>query len=323
MAPPSRRVEPRALLSVLAEVQPCALLLVMLNRSDRLAALGGSIESTEVMREIVRRLESVLRPNDLYSLPSHEELWISLGGRQGVAVAELAARRVREMLARPLPPSCTKPGGEKVWLHPAVGVVCQGEEGGLGSDELLSLADRACRSASTSMERIGIASIDAGHPVVGVEQRVSDIRAAIKANDLDVFFQPQVLISDRRCIGAEALIRWPSHLRGKVSPVEIVSVAESDGLMLPLTMFVLNNALRHLAAWRERGFDMAVSVNISAATLGDASFPMLIRQALDTWGIAAANLVLELTEQQIVTDEARALRFMQAIREMDVELALD
>jgi EAL domain-containing protein (putative c-di-GMP-specific phosphodiesterase class I) len=255
-------------------------------------------------------------------MASQDELWIALTDVPA-AVAELAARRIHAVLSQPYPrnPSCD--GGDNVRLHPCVGIAHAPVQSGDPGRNLLALAYDAARRAGETFGRILVATPSPAASQIEIHRRCAEIRSAIQTNDLDVFFQPQVRLADGRCIGAEALIRWPDWRSGSVTPVEIVSVAESDGLMLPLTMFVLNNSLRHLAEWRGRGFDMRVSVNLSARSLSDPSLPLLIRGALDTWDIDGSSLTLELTEHLIVSNEASALRFMQELRAMGIELALD
>ncbi len=305
-----------------AQDRRSTLLVVMLNRSDRLDALAQTPASRETMVEVVKRVESVLRPGDAYAIAGHDELWVALIGVPA-AVAELAARRIHSVLSQPYSRELRSGEGEEVRLHPCVGVAHPRAESGDPGRDLLALAYDAARRAGETFGRILVATPGPAASPVEIHRRSAEIRSAIESNDLDVFFQPQVRLADASCIAAEALIRWPAWRSGSVTPVEIVSVAESDGLMLPLTMFVLNNSLRHLAEWRGRGFDLRVSVNLSARSLSDPSLPLLIKRALDTWDIDGSRLTLELTEHLIVSNEASALRFMRELRAMGTELALD
>jgi EAL domain-containing protein (putative c-di-GMP-specific phosphodiesterase class I) len=102
-----------------------------------------------------------------------------------------------------------------------------------------------------------------------------------------------------------------------------VSVCEERGLMNQLTQFVLNTALRHVMTWSAQGVDLGVSVNMSNTTLADASYPALIANTLDTWGVDPTLLTLELTESAIVRNERSAIEFMHRIRDQGCRLALD
>jgi EAL domain-containing protein (putative c-di-GMP-specific phosphodiesterase class I)/GGDEF domain-containing protein len=302
---------------------PAALLVVRLNRSDRLDALSQSDRSREVMVEVVRRVEGVLRPCDIYAIASQDELWIALSGARISAIAELAARRLTEELARPLPPSCLNAFLEPVRLHPAVGVGAPCCGGDADTRRTLSLASTACQNACASDGRVAVIDARNNPPSAGRRANAVNVHRAIASNELEVVFQPQVQIANGLCVGSEALIRWPRLRAETVSPAEIVSVAEADGLVLHLTMFVLNNALRHLAIWRDLGHELTVSVNLSAISLSNHDLPALICRALDTWDVDGSQLTLELTENLIVDDEQSAHRFMHSIRDAGIGLALD
>jgi len=146
---------------------------------------------------------------------------------------------------------------------------------------------------------------------------------ALDENELDVHFQPQVELASNRCLSAEALIRWTRADGRSVDPALIASVCEERGMIGRLTQFVLNTSLRYQTFWKSRGVDIAVSLNLSAVTLSDTSFPDLVAQALDTWGVPGERLALELTESAIVQNEASAIGFMSRLKALGCKLAID
>ena len=150
-----------------------------------------------------------------------------------------------------------------------------------------------------------------------------DVARALADNEFAVHFQPQVELRSGRCCSAEALIRWRHPDGHMVSPEAIVALCEKRDLIMPLTRFTLNTALRHMSVWDTAGIDIAVAVNLSAATLSDPSLPMMVSQALDTWDIPARRLTLELTESALIRNQGIALGIMQQLHRLGCRLSID
>ena len=150
-----------------------------------------------------------------------------------------------------------------------------------------------------------------------------DLARALADNEFAVHFQPQVDLRSGRCCAAEALIRWRHPDGHMVNPETIVALCEKRDLIMPLTRFTLNTTLRHMSAWDAAGIDIAVAVNLSAATLSDPSLPMMVSQALDTWDIPASRLTLELTESALIRNQGIALGIMQQLHGLGCRLSID
>jgi len=298
------------------------LLLVSLHRSDRLAALAQANSAREVIAEVMRRVEGMLRSSDRYALASHEEIWVLLVDPPGESLAELAGRTLRGNLMRPIHGSDSG-AGSAVRLNPAVGGAWQPADSPTDAMNLLAAASEACREAEELESRVKIVTARSESEANHRRQLEQDLRDALFANQFDVHFQPQVSLATGRCTGAEALVRWTRPDGTRVNPGLIASICEARGLMTQLTLFVMNTTLRHLMAWNSQGIDARVSVNLSAITLADPAFPSLVGHALDTWSIAASRLTLELTETAVVRHEQSAMKFMKEIRERGCGLALD
>jgi EAL domain-containing protein (putative c-di-GMP-specific phosphodiesterase class I)/GGDEF domain-containing protein len=322
----SPRLTPAALVQTIDALtlagRRCVLLLVSLHRSDRLAALAQSRASREVIGEVMRRVEGMLRSSDRYALASHEELWVLLVDPPGESLAELAGRTLRANLSRPIHVSLGDTA-TPVRLQPAVGGAWQPVGGGTDAMTLIGAATDACRESEELESRVRIVTAQSSTEVNQRRQLEHELREALFANELDVHFQPQVSLETGRCTGAEALVRWTRRDGTRVNPGLIAAICEARGLMTQMTLFVMNTTLRHLMAWNSQGIDARVSVNLSAVTLADPAFPSLVGHALDTWSIAASRLTLELTETAVVRHEQSAMQFMKEIRERGCGLALD
>ena len=324
-ASPGRRLSPGALIERACRLErddeKTALLVVRLNRSDRLSALSQRAESRQVLLEIVRRVEAMMRARDHWAVASHDELWILLVDLPSTALAELAGRTIRDSLARPVhAEGISTPIAQ---LQPVVGGCWA-----LSSDhdtpvELLRAATAACALAASEDGQVLVSAPQTRARAIDRNRLENELRVALYANELEVCFQPQIDLRSRRCTNAEALVRWTREDGSTVPPGLVVSVCEERGLMNQLTQFVLNTALRHVMTWSAQGIDLGVSVNMSNTTLADASYPALIANTLDTWGVDPTRLTLELTESAIVRSERSAIEFMHRIRDQGCRLALD
>src|SRR5688572_4167303 len=127
-----------------------------------------------------------------------------------------------------------------------------------------------------------------------------DLRRALDLRALDVALQPTLDLGADRIDGAEALVRWNDADRGPISPAEFVPMAESTGLIGPLTSFVLGRALDHCREWRTAGLDLQVAVNVSTHTLLDDTLPDEVASALTIRGLPPEALHLEITESVLM-----------------------
>jgi EAL domain-containing protein (putative c-di-GMP-specific phosphodiesterase class I) len=150
-----------------------------------------------------------------------------------------------------------------------------------------------------------------------------DLRLAVARGELEVFYQPVVDLVDDRLLGMEALVRWRHPVRGLVGPDRFVPLAEKTGLLPAIDRWVLREACRAVAGWRELVPDLTVSVNVCAADLVEPSFVEDVVGALAAAGLPARALMLEMTESALVADMDAAAVILDAIAKLDVRVALD
>ena len=300
-----------------------ALLIVHLNRSDRLQALAQQRYAKPVLVEVAKRVQTMLRPYDRYAIVSPDQIWLLLCDLPSESLAELASRTLRESLMRPIQVEREDDNALSVQLRPVIGGGWT--PGGIVSDPmtLVNAAAEAAVRARNSDDHILLDKLDSDAAVIHRDTLERELRGALYGNELDVYFQPQVDLASGKCVAAEALIRWIRPDGKSVNPGLIASVCEERGMMAQLTQFVLNSALRHLMFWRGQDIDITVGINLSAVTLADKSFPALVEQSLATWSIPGECLTLELTESSIVQHEMSAIEFMKTLKALGCQLAID
>jgi EAL domain-containing protein (putative c-di-GMP-specific phosphodiesterase class I) len=150
-----------------------------------------------------------------------------------------------------------------------------------------------------------------------------ELHRAIAGNELVLHYQPKIRLSTGRIIGAEALVRWHHPTLGLLPPGRFIPVAERAGLILPLTQWVLEEAVRQLAEWRRIGLDTTVAVNMPSEILSDIGLPNTIETLLNRAGVPAGALTLEITEAGAMKDVLTAMDVLTRFRLKGVSLAID
>lgn len=235
----------------------------------------------------------------------------------GLAAAEALAERLRALVSRP----CAV-AGVTVEVNASVGVAI-GPEHGHTAAILLQRADVALYAG-----RAGGRDVTTYQPSMGESslRRLylgTQLREAMAVGQIFVVFQPQLHLATSTIRSAETLVRWEHPRYGAVSPEDFIPLAEQIGMMTPLTLHVLTLALWRCRSWLDRGMRIAVSVNLSARTLGDPEFPGYVQAVLDETGVSPDLLCLEITESSVMTNPEVALPVLHDLHARGISLSVD
>jgi EAL domain-containing protein (putative c-di-GMP-specific phosphodiesterase class I)/GGDEF domain-containing protein len=294
-----------------------AVLILDLKRVDRLHALLKGPSPTMTMALVLERLRKALRPEDRLAPISDEQACIVLPRLAHPSQAVLAAVKLLRALDRPI----AHEGGSAV-LRPCVGIATLPEHG-YDPAELLMAADISRQIAATREEGYHVFQGDEAVETEVYRGLDLDLERAIRANELELHYQPQVDLSSARPVGAEALLRWKHVKAGDLPPLTVVGIAERTGLIGSLTFWVLNAALRQAAEWKAAGRAMRLAINLSTSTLTDRELPAVVDQSLKTWGIAAGDLTLEIAESAMIADAERSVAILTRLKAVGVRIAID
>lgn len=152
---------------------------------------------------------------------------------------------------------------------------------------------------------------------------MSELRHAIKKNQLVLYYQPKISIQSGVLYGAEALVRWLHPKHGFISPDEFIPMAERTRMIKLLTVWVLKEAFQQCAKWRKQSLDLTISVNLSAKDLHDPDLPDLISGVAVSTGIKPEWIILEITESSIMTDPELTLEVLERLHKMGYQLSID
>lgn len=157
------------------------------------------------------------------------------------------------------------------------------------------------------------------------KQLENDMRTAIAAEAFQVYFQPQISMSDGTIAGTEALVRWDHETRGMIPPGEFIPVAEKSGLMTQIGRIVIAKAIREAAEWHRSGlFFGRLAVNVSGTELREPDFDAFLFEQLGSAGLPPDKLSLEIVESVILDDEKTGIAAkLRHIRSAGVHLELD
>lgn len=293
-----------------------AMVVISLMRPDRLDAMTG-VATADIMRRVLKRLPTVLRSVDRYIQFSDEKLGLILPNLKAAVQASLAANKVLQMLEAPFS------FGERITtVRPVIGIASFPERAN-NADELMLHADVARKIAQTRDIQQHIFQADdhsEAESFVGLE---TDLREAIRASQIEVHYQPLWDLKNAKCHGVEALLRWSTPERGSIPPPAIIRVAESNGLIGPLTNWILNTVLRNQSEWRKVGVHLPVSINLSTVSLTDGDLPDVIAQTLGIWNAIPAEITLEITESATIGDMDHSLAILQRLKSLGVRLSVD
>jgi len=291
----------------------------------------GHEAGDELLREIAARLRSLLSEAEGGdSLPGSkliarfggDEFLVLLNDLENCAAAEQIAERLLNSLSKSY---CVN--GRDVYSTASIGIVTS-EQCMESAEAVVRNADVAMYEAKRSGRACAVVFNEAMRTRLTRHVTIeSNLRKALGTSEISLVYQPIVELETGRMTSVEALARWQHPVLGNVSPAEFIPVAEESGLIAPLGQWVLQEACRALAVWRQESPTRApqsISINISRAelALGDRLLAR-VRSALEETGLPASCLQLEVTEREVMRDPHTTLRLMHALRDMGVRLAMD
>jgi diguanylate cyclase (GGDEF)-like protein/PAS domain S-box-containing protein len=210
--------------------------------------------------------------------------------------------------------------GVDVALQASLGVAVYPQDGSL-RETLLNNADLALYRAKTPGGE-KTCFYEAGMDEAARDRRAlaKDLQRALANKEFRVFYQVQQDVQSREITGYEALVRWKHPVRGYVSPVDFISVAEESGAILEMGAWVLRTACHEAALWNDR---LKIAVNLSPVQLNDVNLIEVVHAALAESGLSPNRLELEITESTIIEDKVRALHILRQIKALGVTIAID
>ena len=269
-----------------------------------------------LLRRIGPRLRGAIAPNQLLARLGGDEFGIIMPGASDPAAAGMAHEvRLRLQEAFSLE-------GLSIAVDASIGIAAFPEEAS-SPEELIQHADVAMYQAKGT--RAGVQRYEARRNPHSRERLalLGGLRAALTRGEVVPFYQPQADAVTGEIVSVEALARWRHPERGVLAPAVFLPHAEHSALMRPLTLAMLDRALADVVGWREAGARLGVAVNLSVVDLIDERLPGDVRRSIERAGARPEWLELEITENVVMTDPARACAVLAELRDIGVTIALD
>src|SRR5437660_998188 len=272
-----------------------------------------------LLQRIGSRLQSVLRDTESVARLGGDEFAILLPevpDRQSVVPV---VRRVLKVLEEPV-----VVGGLALQCEGSIGIALFPDHG-TTVESVMRAADVAMYMAKEN--RSGYEFYDARRHEhrhdAGRLALISELRRAMDETELVLYYQPKICLNTGLAQGVEALARWHHPERGLLSPDEFIPLAERSNLLRPMTLYLLDSALRQCNAWRVCGLEVSVAVNLSMQNLIDLRLPNDLARLLTSWRLPPGSLELEITESTIMADHRRAMTILSRLNKMGVTLTVD
>jgi diguanylate cyclase (GGDEF)-like protein len=298
---------------------PVAALFIDLDNFKSINDTLGHSVGDELLRAVAARLDGVVRSSDALGRMGGDEFVVVSEELTSADGPELIAERLLEALHQPF-----KLGADKqtrLTVTASIGIAVGDRD---SAEELVRDADIAMYRAKWDGKN-GYAVFETGmqDKVQNRMELEMDLREALEKNEFLLAYQPTVGLRNMSPTGVEALIRWEHPVRGLVQPNDFIPLLEETGLIVDVGKWVLQEACRQGAAWREAGYPIGMAVNVSGRQLDTDQLITDVKDALEQSGLDAGALTIEITETTLMRNvEETALR-LAALKSIGVRIAID
>ena len=295
----------------------CILLFLDLDSFKGVNDTLGHAVGDDLLRTVAQRLRAVLRRSDTLARLGGDEFVVLTGSVQPEEASRLALKLLNAL---------NEPfdlGKEQIRISASIGIAVFPDHG-IDRNVLMRAADIAMYSAkSQGRNRYQFFSEDMSEHTHERMQMEQGLRRAIDADALEVHYQPQLRLGDRRIVGVEALVRWAHPEWGMVSPSRFVPVAEESGIIEAMGLWVLRRACHDIVGLADsEGHQMRLAVNVSVRQFLRDDFVAQVLDVLAETGFPAASLELEITESTLQVIE-RSAGILDALKQLGVSIGLD
>lgn len=293
-----------------------AFLLLDLDRFKEINDTFGHDCGDVVLQELRPRLRAAVPEPGLVCRLGGDEFGVLLPGATR-AEAEATARAILACLQRPI-----FAGGRVLEVGASLGMALFPEHG-RDVASLMRVADVAMYAAKRSRSGWMVYRAEQDQSCPRRLSMVGELRRAVEEGRLLLQYQPKVDLRTMLDSGAEALVRWQHPREGLLAPGVFIPIAEETGLIRPLSLWVLDRALRDRHVWARSGLDVDVAVNLGAESFQDPNLALVVADLLDCHRTPAHRLTIEVTETAMMKTPARAQAVLGALHELGVKISID
>jgi diguanylate cyclase (GGDEF)-like protein/PAS domain S-box-containing protein len=277
----------------------------------------GHAAGDDLLVELGRRLQAAVRGSDTVARLGGDEFGVLLPDATVPEEVRRAVARIQAAIESPITLH-----GLELSLEGSIGIALSPDDGE-DVETLLRSADGAMYHAKE--DKSGWSFYDPKHVQHDTARLtlIGELRRALDRRELVLYYQPKAILADGEVHAVEALLRWEHPVRGLVAPDQFIPMVQQTGLIKPLTLYVIDEALRQCRSWQDDGLRLAIAVNISARSLTDSDFPIQVAELLERWNVQPARLEFEITESAMLLDPARTKAILDRLAAMGIRLSID
>lgn len=301
--------------------KPAAVMFIDLDRFKFVNDTMGHDAGDQLLKVVANILRSSVRPGDTVSRMGGDEFALLLNEVEAERSVTAVAKRVLAALEQP-----HSIKGRTVDISASIGIfMIHNSE--ISAEEILRNSDLAMYHAKTSGKgRYEIFGTEQHRKILESLEIETDLRLAIKENQLVAFYQPIIEMDTGRIHTFEALVRWIHPEKGMIMPGDFIPVAEKGGLIFSMGEYVLHSVCQQLSLWnKEYGEEKCpnVAINFSVSQLLDDIHFQVIRTTLDRLGNLARKIEFEVTESVIMTDPDLIIERLELLKKTGIHLSID
>ncbi|HEX7082152.1 MAG TPA: EAL domain-containing protein [Gammaproteobacteria bacterium] len=313
---PNRELAIARLCDALEHTNVLSVVSLTLDRFNNIVSSLGHRAGDEVIVLVAGLLRNRMQEGQTLGHLGGDEFVLTLPQHDGEQATEWALGLLDQLR------SGVRVAGANVSLRGVVGISVHPHHGS-DAAELVRRASIARAEARRRSEPVVVYKLGQEDRFLRQLRIVGDFPKAVKANELELHFQPQIDCVTRRARSVEALVRWRHPELGLLTPDSFVDAIEQAGGISHLTRWVLREAVRCLREWRKHGADLSLAVNISVDDLSDDYLPYYLLDLVRQSGLPPSDVTLELTESAIMHNVSQSRAVVACIRELGFRIAVD
>jgi diguanylate cyclase (GGDEF)-like protein len=278
----------------------------------------------QLLCQVAEKLRAVARATDVIARQGGDEFLILMADLPALGAdpppAEHAAKlaeRIAKTLTEPIPLH-----GTDVYVSASLGISLYPQDAA-NAEELLKRADVAMYRAKDTGRNGYELYTDDGTDAIARLSMAGRLSRATRDNEFVLHYQPLVELQNGKMVGAEALLRWRDPKQGTlVAPAEFIPLAERTGLIGEISEWVIGEACRQSASWREEGLDIYVSINLPARFWQPTAMRSVLA-TIESFGLSPNRLMVEITETTAMANPSRNEAIISELRERGLRVAID
>ncbi|EBA18067.1 diguanylate cyclase/phosphodiesterase [Roseobacter sp. SK209-2-6] len=297
------------------ERERVAILNIDLDLFKEVNDLYGHAAGDKVLQVITKRLAASLEEDEFLARSGGDEFVAIKRNFRRIGQVMTFAERLHCLISEPV-----DIGTVSTTIGASIGVATSFEDG-RDVRELLHKSEIAMfRAKEDPATHVALFSLEMDQQSRDKIRMIGDLRLACARDEFELVYQLQNDLSSLEPTGFEVLLRWNHPVRGVISPVVFIPLAEETGLIREIGLWVLRTACKEAASWYK---PYKIAVNVAPQQLAQASFVEHVSDILMETGLQPERLELEITEASIIDDQAHCLKIMRQLKEMGIRIAMD